>query len=252
MRLDVLLTAAELVPADLAGRTVVVIDVLRATSTIVQALAAGARSIYPVASVEEALRLGNTLGRDEVLLCGERKSLPIEGFDLGNSPAEFTPERVAGRVLVMSTTNGTAALAAAAGAERVLVGAWLNLSAVTAELVASAADPVLLCAGRERTFGLDDAVLAGKIAARVLDGRPRQEWEMNDGGLAALSLARTHTHLPALLRATAAGRALAEVGLGGDVEYCARVDLHGVVPVLHDRQIAVTPASTPRPQPDSQ
>jgi 2-phosphosulfolactate phosphatase len=85
MRLDVLLTPASC-GDDIAGRTVVVLDVLRATTTIVEALAAGARTLYPVASIEEAIRLANTLGREEVLLCGERKALPIEGFDLGNSP----------------------------------------------------------------------------------------------------------------------------------------------------------------------
>ncbi|HEX8831130.1 MAG TPA: 2-phosphosulfolactate phosphatase, partial [Longimicrobium sp.] len=88
MKLDVLLTPGELLPGDIAERTVVVIDALRASSTIVEALAAGAKALFPVASIEEALRLANTLGRDEVLLCGERKSLPIEGFDLGNSPGD--------------------------------------------------------------------------------------------------------------------------------------------------------------------
>jgi 2-phosphosulfolactate phosphatase len=97
MRLDVFLTPAEVNPADLTDRPVVVLDILRATTSIVQALSAGARAIYPVASIEDALRLANTFGRDEVLLCGERKCVRIEGFDLGNSPTEFTRERVAGR-----------------------------------------------------------------------------------------------------------------------------------------------------------
>ena len=116
MRLDVILTPAEITPADLTDRPVVVLDILRATSSIVQALSAGARAIYPVASIEDALRLANTFGRDEVLLCGERKCVRIEGFDLGNSPAEFTREKVAGKILVMSTTNGTAAMALGATA----------------------------------------------------------------------------------------------------------------------------------------
>src|SRR5688500_9820769 len=130
MKLDVFLTPGEVAAPDTAERVVVVIDVLRATSSIVEAIGAGAKAIYPVGSIEEALRLANTLGRDQVLLCGERKCLPIEGFDLGNSPAEFTAERVGGRTLVMSTTNGTTAMALAAGASRVLIAAPLNLSAV--------------------------------------------------------------------------------------------------------------------------
>src|SRR5680860_838136 len=105
MRLDVFLTPGELTLADIADRVVVVIDVLRATSTIVEALGAGAKAIYPVASIEEALRLANTFGRDEVLLCGERKCLPIEGFDLGNSPREFTAAKVKGKTCLLYTSD---------------------------------------------------------------------------------------------------------------------------------------------------
>ena len=96
MKLDVLLTPAELVPSEIAGRTVVVLDVLRASTSIVEALAAGARLLYPVATIEDAIAMARALGRDEVLLAGERRALPIDGFDLGNSPGEFTAERVAG------------------------------------------------------------------------------------------------------------------------------------------------------------
>jgi 2-phosphosulfolactate phosphatase len=173
-RLDVLLTPGELLPGDVAGRTAVVIDVLRASSTIVQALGSGARTIFPVADIEEALKLANTLGREEVLLCGERRALPIEGFDMGNSPGDFARKQVARKTLVMSTTNGTAIMTAAAqAAERVVIASFLNLSAVVRELVRSEAEPVLLCSGREGKFALEDAVCAGRIAANG-SGPPRQ------------------------------------------------------------------------------
>src|SRR5687767_4329344 len=189
MRMDVLLTPGELVPSEIAGRTVVVLDVLRASTTIAEALAAGARALFPVATIEEAIGLARTLGREEVLLAGERKALPIEGFDLGNSPGEFTPERVGGKIVVMSTTNGTLAITAAAGSERVVVGSWLNFQAVVDELARSGAEPVLLCAGRERGFGLEDAVCAGQMAAALMKALPEVEWKMNDGAVAALALA---------------------------------------------------------------
>jgi 2-phosphosulfolactate phosphatase len=240
MRLDVYLTPGELVPGEIAERTAVVVDVLRASSAIVEALASGARTLYPVASIEEALRLANTLGRDEVLLCGERKCLPIEGFDLGNSPGEFTPERVGGKTLVMSTTNGTAAMAAVGGSARVLIASFLNLSAVATELVHTLAEPAIVCAGRERHFGLDDAVLAGRIAERVMEERPEVEWVLNDGALAALALSRAYRDAGALLPATAAGAAIAAAGLADDVPFCAQVDRHDVVPVLHDRQVTLS------------
>ena len=189
MRLDVLLTPGELVPGEIAGRTVVVLDVLRATTSIVEAMASGARTLFPVATIEEAIGLAKTLGRDEVLLAGERKALPIEGFDLGNSPGEFTAERVGGKFVVMSTTNGTLALMAAASGERVIVGAWTNFQAVVDDLVRTEADPVFLCAGRDRVFGLEDAVCAGQMAAALMKALPDAEWEMNDGAVAALALA---------------------------------------------------------------
>jgi len=239
MRLDVLLTPGELAPGDIADRTVVVLDVLRASTSVVEALAAGARAVYPVASIEEALRLANTLGRDEVLLAGERKALRIEGFDLGNSPSEFTRGKVKGKVVVMSTTNGTGALNAAAGAERVLVGAWANFSALVRELADSRAEPVLLCAGRDRHFALEDAVCAGQMAEAVMKALPDDSWEMNDGALAAMALAREFPDPAALFSQTAAGRQIVEAALAADLKLCARRDRHRIVPVLQDRQLTL-------------
>lgn len=236
MNLDVFLTPGEVAPADTADRLVVVIDVLRATSTIVEAIGAGAKAIYPVGSIEEAIRLANSLGRDEVLLCGERKCLPIEGFDLGNSPAEFTAERVAGKTLVMSTTNGTTAMSLAPGAARVLIASPLNLSAVVDEIARADADPVLVCSGRERHFGLEDAVFAGQLAMRVMAARPG-EWEQNDGARAAITLAERFSLDAELFASTAAGRGIVAAGLGDDLAFCAQVDRHAVVPVFQDRQI---------------
>jgi 2-phosphosulfolactate phosphatase len=244
MRLDVFLTPNELIPGEIAGRTVVVLDVLRATSTIVEALAAGARTLYPVGSIEDALRLANTIGRAEVLLCGERKCLPIEGFDLGNSPREFTPETVAGKTLVMSTTNGTIAISAAVAGERVLIGSWLNFTAVVDDLVRTGTEPVFLCAGRERQFGLEDAVCAGALAAALTKARPEVEWVLNDAAVAAISLAKAHPDQLVLFPQTAAGRGIVEAGLEPDLAFCAQLDVHDAVPVLNDRQLTLATSST--------
>ena len=243
MKLDVLITPGELMPADVSRRTVVMVDVLRASSTIVEALAAGARALYPVAEVEEALKLANTLGREEVLLCGERKSLAIDGFDLGNSPGDFTAERVAGKMIVMSTTNGTGALVAASVGERVVVASELNLSAVVDDLHRSGAEPVFICAGREGRFALEDAVCAGTIAARLIEAAGEEvEWELNDGAMAALAMAERYPDPDELFRLTAAGKQIVEAGLREDLAFCALTDRHDVVPVLHDRQVSLSPA----------
>mgnify|MGYP001225528765 CR=1 FL=1 len=130
MKIDVFFTPVGLNPSDIAGRTVVVLDVLRATTTITVALDAGAKAVLPAASTEEALRIVQNLERDDMLLVGERRSLRIPGFALGNSPAEFTAEAVKGKTIVMTTTNGTQALLAAQGAREIVVGAAVNFALV--------------------------------------------------------------------------------------------------------------------------
>jgi 2-phosphosulfolactate phosphatase len=239
MRLDVLLTPGEMAPAEIAGRTLVVLDVLRASTSIVEALSAGARTLFPVGTIEEAIRLANTLGREEVLLAGERKAIPIDGFDLGNSPSEFTRRRVSGKTIVMSTTNGTLALNAASGGSRVVVGAWTNFRAVVQELVREGAEPVFLCAGRDRAFGLEDAVCAGQMARALMKAAPEAGWELNDGAMAALALAERYPDPAKLFPTTTAGRGIIEAGLEADLAFCARRDIRKVVPVLHDRQITL-------------
>jgi 2-phosphosulfolactate phosphatase len=245
MRLDVFLTPGELTPGDIAERTVVVIDVLRASSSIVEALASGAKSIYPVAGIEEALRLANTFGRDEVVLCGERKCLPVDGFDLGNSPGAFTSERVAGKTLVMSTTNGTHAMTLTSGAARVYVAALFNLSAVVEELARAEVDPVFICSGRERRFAIEDATCAGTLAARLIERRPG-DWAMNDGARAAIALAQRFGNDVATFELAEGGRAIAAAGLEEDLAFCAQVDRHDILPVLHERHISLSAASSPR------
>jgi 2-phosphosulfolactate phosphatase len=191
MRIDTYFTVPEVDGASLAESTVVVIDVVRATTTIIEALANGARAIFPTESTEDAVRLAQSLGREDSILCGERKGEKIEGFDLGNSPAEFTREVVEDKKLVMSTTNGTRALTIAQEGERVLPCALTNLGAVAEEL-ASVERIFVICAGREDSFSLDDALCAGHLIQRILDARDEgdEQPELNDASRAARALAQ--------------------------------------------------------------
>jgi 2-phosphosulfolactate phosphatase len=254
---DVLWSPAEWSAIDPQGRVAVVIDVLRSTSTIATALANGARSILPAASTEDALQIARSLGRDGVLLCGERKNVRIEGFDLGNSPSEFGRDVVKGRTLVMCTTNGTRALLTAVGARTVYVASFLNLGAIVSELRREGADPVLVCAGRSGLVGLDDVLCAGEIVQRLGDasangkrrkGRNRSAPSLllGDGALAAQMLWAASAPIgPEVLGATGAGVQLSAVGLGGDVTLCAAVDTLSVVPVLENRKIVAKTAASP-------
>jgi 2-phosphosulfolactate phosphatase len=235
MEIDVCFSVAEVDPSTVSGRVVVVVDVVRATSSIVEALANGARAIYPTTGTEEAIKLANSLGREDTLLCGERKGRKIEGYDLGNSPAEFTRDRVDGKRLVMNTTNGTRAFLAVGGADRVVAGSFLNLGAV-ARAVAGPHSLLLVCAGREDRFCLEDAVCAGQLVGRLVGDEGREEG-LGDAARAAHRLARDVEVDGAFLASTQAGEALAAIGLEGDLELCARTDRHALVPEMHDRVI---------------
>jgi 2-phosphosulfolactate phosphatase len=238
VKLQVVFTPAEVAQAELAGRVVIVLDVLRATTTIVEALANGARRVLPVATVDEAAVLAQKLDRSTTLLCGERHCRLIEGFDLGNSPAEFTSARVRGKSLIMSTTNGTVALLAASSAHRVIVGSFLNFSAVIETVVQDGADCTILCAGRERRFAMEDAVCAGMLARRLRE-RVAGTTRRNDGAVAAMALARRYGgSIVRMFRATSAGRHIIEAGLADDLVYCAELDRHTIVPELKDREVS--------------
>ena len=246
MRLDVYFTPGELSGIELPDR-VVVIDVLRATSTIVEALGNGAKAVFPVGSADEAARIAQNIGRDSVVLCGERKGLPIEGFDLGNSPLEFNAEKVADMSLVMTTTNGTRAFLTVMerrggkgdpDASQILAGSFLNLGAVVRRLASSEDPAAVVCAGREGRFALEDAICAGALVAGLkAEGL---ELEENDGASAGETLAERYLdRLPRTLARTAAGQQLRSIGREEDVTFCGTVDWTAVVPRLRDRKITL-------------
>ncbi|MGD2046286.1 MAG: 2-phosphosulfolactate phosphatase [Gemmatimonadota bacterium] len=234
MKIDAHFTSGEVDQGDLADRLVVVIDVVRATTTIVEALANGARGIYPTDSTEEAVKLAHSLGRDDALLCGERRGQKVEGFDLGNSPADFTPDAVGGKRLVMSTTNGTTAFSLAHESERVLACAFTNLSAV-AEEVSGVEELVVLCAGREGRFSMADALCAGHLIARLVQ-ESEDDHELNDAAMAAKTLA-SRKPSKRLLLGTAGGKALVEIGLEDDLEICVEIDRHDFVAEMVDQAV---------------
>ncbi|HEY4321852.1 MAG TPA: 2-phosphosulfolactate phosphatase [Gemmatimonadales bacterium] len=247
MRLDVLFSPRELAPGELTDRAVLVIDVLRATSTMCAALFHGARAVLPTADAAGAMALAELLGSEDVVLAGERNCVRIAGFQLGNSPSEMVDSVVRGKNVVMSTTNGTGALLATAGAREVAVVAAVNLTAAAdhaRHLLADGDDLVILCAGREHGFGLDDAYIAGCVAVRALGGRRRRKG-LNDGALAAVDLEGHYgDRTERVLALSRAGRELDARGFRQDVRDAAQVDRFPVLPFFHDRRVTLTrPAS---------
>jgi 2-phosphosulfolactate phosphatase len=242
MKLDVVFTPAGLASHEVQGRTVFVIDILRATTTMCAALHHGARAIIPVASAEEALRLAQTLGPEDVRLAGERQAVRIPGFHLGNSPGEMTEAAVKGKTLVMTTTNGTHALLACQGAAAVYPACAGNLS-VAAEKAREAMENgrrlLIVCAGREAAFALDDAYAAGRLVAAALDGT-RARRGLNDAAIAALDLVRRYgDDWGRPLRRCRAGRDLLRLGFADDVAAAAMMDATPVLPQFHDRRVTL-------------
>jgi 2-phosphosulfolactate phosphatase len=239
MKVDVAFSPAGLATQEVAGRPVFVVDVLRATTTIAAALHHGARAVVPCASPDEAVRLGQTLGKD-VVLAGEKHCLPIPGFQLGNSPREMTPEAVKGRIVALATTNGTRALLAVAHASVVHPVAAANFSVAAARaraLLEQGGDLLVVCAGRDGAFGLDDAYVAGRLLSEALGGRTGRSG-LNDAAIAALQLVRTYRlRWDRPLRLSRAGRELAKVGLAEDIADAARMDAYPVLSYLHDRRV---------------
>jgi 2-phosphosulfolactate phosphatase len=207
-----------------AAPTGVVIDVIRATSTICQALAAGYKRAFCVAEVEGARALREVLG--EGVLGGERHAVRIPGFDLGNSPREYV-EPIA-ETLILSTTNGTRAVVAAAErCERVFVASLLNLAAVVEAAREAGEDVVVVCAGVQGTLALDDAFVAGRIVELL-------GWERTDAAVAAARLAATWSGAEEAFRASKSGRNLMENApeLEADIPFCAQESVLDVVPRL--------------------
>ncbi|MFA5418726.1 MAG: 2-phosphosulfolactate phosphatase [Bacteroidales bacterium] len=166
MKITTLPFAGSVLPKDINDKTVVVIDVLRATSTMITALMHGAKQIFPVREIDQAFDLKQRLSGKEVLLCGERDAGIIPGFDLGNSPLEYTAERIRGKTLIFSTTNGTKAIESVRNARKVLLGSFLNASAI-AKQVQHEKEIVLLCSGTNGQFSMDDAFCAAYITTQI-------------------------------------------------------------------------------------
>lgn len=173
MKVDIIGTAAEVTPQRVEGCAAAVIDVFRATSVMVTALAAGAARIIPITGVEETFAMRDTILKAnptaQVLLGGERHTEIIEGFDLDNSPLKYTREKVTGATILMSTTNGTRAVNCTAAAEQIYIAALLNADAVSRKLGQSGLDVVLVCSGRANRFTIEDGLCAGMMACYLRD-----------------------------------------------------------------------------------
>lgn len=235
MQVHLVTQLAALSRLQLSSWIAVVVDAVRASSTIACGVAGGCRRIVPVGTIEEAHAWKEANAREMPLLCGERGGLKIPGFDLGNSPREYVAEAVRGRSLVLTTTNGTRAIGASLGAREVIIGAFVNLPAVAAYLETQGGNVVIVPAGREGKPVLDDVVCAGMYVDRLLDGRDRSPTD--EASLARMAFLGYRGRILDALKDSPSGQALLAVGFEDDLVRCAEVGSVDSVPAIVDGEI---------------
>lgn len=240
-RIDVAFLPNQVEMNELQGRTVVVTDVLRATTTMIAALANGCQRILPKPSVESALQCH--AGQPNSILGGERGGRIVDGFHLGNSPLDYTRETILNKTLILATTNGTVALERCRQARRVLIGAMVNLAAVARE-VESSESLTIICSGTDGEFTSEDVLFAGALIERLIPVNQTQQLleqqdQLSDRALIALHhwLAIKQTidlggSLVDFFRVARGGVNLVKIGMINDLAYAAQIDSHQIVPQL--------------------
>lgn len=226
-RLEVCLTPALLPLYAVKEYIVVIIDIFRATSSICYGIENGAAAIIPVAEVAECAAYREK--GHNFLLAAERNGEVVEGFDFGNSPFSYTPEKIAGKTVVLTTTNGTHALHLSRAAKKVVIGSFLNLSSL-AEWLRQQHDHVLLvCAGWKNNFNLEDTLFAGA----VVDKLKNDDYKLDDPAIAAHDLYKIgQDDINAYLKKTSHSERLKKLGIEEDITFCLRVDLITAIPLL--------------------
>lgn len=237
MEFEVVLMPAYLQNQSLAGKTVIVFDVLRATTTITAAFAAGIRSVRAFADFADATAAAAARS-PRPILCGEISALPAPGADLGNSPAQFTPAH-AGRDVFMATTNGTKALSAARSASALFTGALVNATAVATAAAAIGRPIVLLGSGTNEHISMEDTIGAGAVC-HILE---RQNYSAaNDVARMARRLfLATRDDLPTVLRDCQGGRNIIKAGLEPDIDFAARLDVFNLVGKVDTKDLTIHP-----------
>jgi len=232
IKIEVYFTPLQIDERQLKDKNIVIIDVLRSSTTIAMALQNGAREIIPVKNIESAMRISGGLAGDVTLRGGERNGKMIEGFELGNSPSEYTEERVKSKSIILLTTNGSPAMVAGRSAKNLFVAGFVNLSSVVQALKNLATDFMIICSGQDGKFGLEDSVCAGKIINKITKEKD-MSFTLDDSATAAAALDKAFgKSVPKLLATCDHGAYLASIGYQNDLEICGALDSIPVVPFL--------------------
>ncbi len=237
MNVQLFLTPTPAAASEITDKTAVVIDVLRCTTCISAALAAGARGVIPTEGPGEAVEMWTRIGSDMAVLAGERQGVRIENFQLGNSPSEFSAEAVGGKYVVMTTTNGTEAFLKATGAALTLSCSLTNISKVADRVAREGRDLVIFCAGRSGQFSIEDTICGGMLL-HLLATDKKIKLTLNDAGSLAMLLYRSNkSAIKQTIAQSEHGRFLSRLGFENDLDVAAATDSIPVLPFLHEGRL---------------
>jgi 2-phosphosulfolactate phosphatase len=226
MRIDVMFLPTDVNKLDISDTICIVLDIFRATTSIVTAMANGCKTIVPVLNIEDAYSVARQM--ESALFAGERQSIRIEGFDFGNSPFEFSSDKVKDQTIIMTTTNGTIAIKSTEGAYLTLIGSFINAKAVCQQAKKYGKDIMIICAGTDQLFSLEDALCAGLLVSilheeedLIMTDSARGAWVMYNGAKKSIMEIASNSRN---------GRRLHDMGCKTDIEYCLQSNIVNVVP----------------------
>lgn len=234
MNIDIIISADDIKEEKILNKSVVVIDMLRATSVIVTAVKNGVKKVIPVLTIEEALNIASH-DRERYILGGERKALKIDGFDCSNSPLEYKKELVKDKILVMTTSNGTRAIKGSIKAKNILIGAVINAQAVAEKLIGLKNDVVLVNAGTYGQFSMDDFICSGYIIDCILR---MCDAELTDIAKTAHYIYNQNKDIKSFIKYAAHYNRLKSLNLMDDLEYCSKKDIIDIVPEYKNGDIS--------------
>lgn len=237
MKIDIIISADDIKDSKIENKIVIVIDMFRATSVITTALSNGCKEVIPFLTIEETKEYADNLNRNQYILGGERNAVKIEGFDLSNSPLEYTKEVVKDKSVLMTTTNGTRTLTECGAAKRIFIAAMINAKAVAEKLTEINEDVVIVNAGTNGNFSMDDYICSGYIINEILN--IRKNVELTDIAKTANMIYENNTDIISYVKEATHYSVMRSLGLDNDIEYCIKKDIIDIVPEYKDGKINI-------------
>ena len=233
MKIDIIISADDIKPQKVQDKTVLVIDMLRATSVITTAIANGCKEVIPLLTIEEAMELVRE-NRDQYIMGGERKALKIEGFDCSNSPIEYSSEVVGDKTIVLTTTNGTRAIKGSEGASNILIGAMINAEAAARRIKQLNKDVIIVNAGTYNEFSIDDFICSGYIIDCLIN---MTDVELMDISKTAHYIYKNNEDIFSFIKLASHYERIKELGLDADLKYCCQKSIIDIVPEYKNGKI---------------